>query len=114
MNSGQLLILFVPMIAIFYLLVMRPQKKEKNKKILMVKNMLVGDKIMTYSGIYAKVAKIPTEGSTITVTIAKDVDVILEKEAVFKNYSLIEREEKEQEAAKKAKEQEKADKKKNK
>ena len=106
MDSGimSMVVMFLPLIVIFYFLIIRPQKKEKNKKILMIKNMQIGDKIMTYSGIHGVVKRVSDEETSITVTIAKDVDVVIEKEAVFKNYSQMDREEKAKEEARQEKE----------
>ena len=40
------LYILLPLILIFYFLILRPQKKQKNEKILMMKNLNPGDKII--------------------------------------------------------------------
>lgn len=86
-----ILLFIVPMLIVFYFLMIRPQRKEKNKKIVMLKNMQIGDEIITYSGIHGKVIKNPEDKESFTMEVSKGVDVLIEKEAVYKNISQIER-----------------------
>ncbi|AMP20619.1 hypothetical protein AZF37_05015 [endosymbiont 'TC1' of Trimyema compressum] len=107
MDQGitQMLLLILPLVAIFYFLILRPQKKQKNEKILLLKNLQKGDKIITYSGIHGEVTKVPEDSSTITVKISDTVEFVMEKEAIFKNLSneqrIAKQKELEQEAKKK-------------
>ncbi|MBB6207702.1 preprotein translocase subunit YajC [Borreliella lanei] len=69
------LLVFVPVIAIFWFLVISPQRKEEKNKKEMIKNLKKGDKVLTIGGIFGVVKKLG------------DTDVILElspnNEAVF-------------------------------
>ncbi|WNY60589.1 preprotein translocase subunit YajC [Borreliella bissettiae] len=69
------LLVFVPVIAIFWFLVISPQRKEEKNKKEMIKNLKKGDKVLTVGGIFGVVKKLG------------DTDVILElspnNEAVF-------------------------------
>ena len=105
MDQGitQMLLLIFPLVAIFYFLILRPQKKQKNEKILLLKNLQIGDNIITYSGIHGEVTKVPKDSSTITVRISDTVEFVMEKEAIFKNLSNEQRIAKQKELEKKAK-----------
>ncbi len=53
-STGQLLMTFIPLIlifAFFYLLILRPQKKQEKKDQQMRDNLEVGDEIVTNGGI---------------------------------------------------------------
>ena len=70
------IVMMVAMVAIFYFLLIRPQRK-KDKQ---VKNMLaalkVGDKICTIGGIYCTIANLNEEDVTVTVGSQQNVVVI--------------------------------------
>ena len=102
----ELLYFLVPLGLIFYFLILRPQKKQKTEKILTMKNLQVGDKVLIYSGLHGVVSKVPEDEDSFSMEIADKVVVIVEKEAIFKNLSQLDRVAKEQakiEAEKKAK-----------
>ena len=106
----ELLVFFLPLVLIFYFLILKPQKKQKNEKILIMKNLTVGDKIIIYSGLHGTVTKVPEDSDTFTMEVAPGVAVIVEKEAVYKNISQLDRAAKEraqEEAEKKARKEEK-------
>ncbi|AWG43005.1 preprotein translocase subunit YajC [Candidatus Borreliella tachyglossi] len=52
------LLVFVPVIAIFWFLVISPQRKEEKKKREMIANLKKGDKVLTIGGIFGVVKKI--------------------------------------------------------
>ncbi len=70
----------MPVIAIFWFLVISPQRKEEKNKKEMIKNLKKGDKVLTIGGIFGVVKKLG------------DTDVILELnpniEAVFVKNSI--------------------------
>lgn len=99
-----ILLFIVPVLVVFYFLMIRPQRKQKNEKIVMLKNMQIGDEIITYSGIHGKITKNPEDKEVFTLEISKGVDVLVEKEAVYKNISQIERNKAETEKLKAEKE----------
>ncbi|AJA90442.1 membrane protein [Borreliella chilensis] len=74
------LLVFVPVIAIFWFLVISPQRKEEKNKKEMIKNLKKGDKVLTVGGILGVVKKLG------------DTDVVLElnsnTEAVFVKNSI--------------------------
>ncbi|AHH06714.1 Protein translocase subunit YajC [Borrelia crocidurae DOU] len=52
------LLVFVPVIAIFWFLVISPQRKEEKKKKEMLKSLKKGDKVLTISGIFGVVKRV--------------------------------------------------------
>jgi len=60
----------VAMIAIFYFILIRPQKKRENETKMMLGSLKVGDKIVSIGGIYGKITQI------------KDDTIIIESGAI--------------------------------
>ncbi|AHH04760.1 preprotein translocase subunit YajC [Borrelia miyamotoi] len=52
------LLVFIPVIAIFWFLVISPQRKEEKKKKEMIKNLKKGDKVLTIGGIFGVIKKV--------------------------------------------------------
>lgn len=52
---------FIIIIAVFYLIVFLPQRKEKKKRETLLQNLKPGDKIITTSGIYGEISKIEND-----------------------------------------------------
>ena len=81
--NGDLLGSLLPLIvlfAIFYFLVILPQKKQAKQHKEMVDSLKKGDKIVTIGGIIAEVVK--NEDSFIKAKIADNVEVKIDKSAV--------------------------------
>ena len=98
------LIMIVAMIAIFYFMIIRPEKKRKREEENLRSSLKEGDKITTIGGIVGKIIYI--EGENIVIETSKDrVRVELKKWAVGTNDSAAENAKKAQaEAQAKAKE----------
>lgn len=72
----QTLTLALPMIAIFYFLLWRPQSQRAKQMRQMIDNLRRGDTVVTAGGILGKVVKASTaEDPEITVEIADNVQV---------------------------------------
>lgn len=73
MNAQQLQAFILPigLLVIFYLFVIRPQKKKETEIREMRDNLRVGDEVITIGGIYGKVVKVKEEMITIEVGAAK-------------------------------------------
>ena len=56
---------FVVMIAVFYFLLIRPQKKREKEAKMMLESLMVGDKIITIGGIYGKITQIKDDALII-------------------------------------------------
>lgn len=60
-GAGEMLVSFVPfilIIAVFYFMIIRPQKKREKQTQAMIDAIKVGDDILTIGGIYGTVVKI--------------------------------------------------------
>ncbi len=73
--SGLVPLLFI--FVIFYFFIIRPQSKKYKAHQAMLASVVKGDTVITNGGLHGKVAKVNDNG-TLTITIAKDVDVVVE------------------------------------
>jgi len=76
---------FVPLIlifVIFYFLIIRPQTKKMKEHELMVKNLKLGNKVITSSGIVGVVRQIHEKESQIELEIAKDVIITILRNSI--------------------------------
>lgn len=77
------LIMIVAMIAIFYFLMIRPQKKQEREKQAMLNNLEVGDEITTIGGIIGEIVSIREE--TVLIETGKDKNKIRVLRSAVKN-----------------------------
>lgn len=77
-----LLIYIAFFIGLIYLMIIRPQKKEKARKEQIMSSLQKGSRIVSFSGIHGTVSRIDDESGTIGVTVANGVDIVMEKAAV--------------------------------
>ena len=86
-STGNLLLTFVPLVLIFvffYLLILRPQKKQEKKDQAMRDNLEVGDEIVTNGGIVGIVFSIKED--TVVIETGGDRSKIrVKKWAIAKN-----------------------------
>lgn len=68
-SSGiiEMVVMMVAMIAIFYFLLIRPQRKKDKEAKAMLDNLKVGDRICTIGGIYGTIVRIKDDVLTIEV-----------------------------------------------
>jgi len=79
----QTLTLALPMIAIFYFLLWRPQSQRQKQLRQMVDNVRRGDTVVTSGGILGRVAKpVNADDTELTIEIADNVQVRVLKTAV--------------------------------
>ncbi len=77
-----LVIYIVFFIGLVYLMIIRPQKKEKARKEQVMNALEKGAKVVSYSGIHGTVTSIDSEKGLIELNVAKGVDIVMEKAAV--------------------------------
>ena len=83
-GSGMFTIIYlVAMVAIFYFLLIRPQKKRQKQQQNMLDAMQVGDKVVTIGGIMGTVYKIKDDSVTIETSADKN-KIKFEKSAIAK------------------------------
>ena len=77
-----MLIMMVALFAIVYFFMIRPQNK-KQKEIQKFRDALkVGDEVVTIGGIHGTVEHIDAEHQTITLKVAKGVEIAFDKAAI--------------------------------
>ncbi|BDU62682.1 UPF0092 membrane protein [Candidatus Borrelia fainii] len=70
------LLVFIPVIAIFWFLVISPQRKEEKKKKDMIKNLKKGDKVLTIGGILGIVKKVNDSEVVLELSPTSEVKFI--------------------------------------
>lgn len=74
------LLFMVGILVLFFFLFIRPQQKRVKEHRQMVSELKVGDEVVTSGGIVGKITEV--DESFVTVSIAKGVDVQVQKQAV--------------------------------
>lgn len=82
MGMGSLLIWIVVMIAMFYFLLIRPQKKEQKKMQAMLSEMAVGDAVVTTGGFYGIIIDITDEDVIVEFGNNRNCRIPMRKSAI--------------------------------
>lgn len=69
----QMLPMFVMIVVIFYFLIYRPQKQQREKHKTMIEQLKKGDKVVTTGGIWGTVTNIGKE--TVTLQVAENAKI---------------------------------------
>ncbi len=77
---GNLLLLWAPILLIFYFIMIRPAQKKQRKRREMLNNLKKGDKVISTGGLIGTV--VSTSEKTVVVKIADNVKVKLLRSAV--------------------------------
>ena len=85
-----MLITFVPLILVFYLLILRPQKKREKEEKTMRENIAIGDEIVTIGGIVGLVVR-QTDDTLVIETGSDRSKIRIQKWAVKDNITAAER-----------------------
>jgi len=108
-GSWQMILLLVVMVGVMYFTMIRPQKKRQKEEQAMRDNISIGDEITTIGGIMGRVVTVK-EDSIIIETGADRTKLRIIRSAVGVNNTNQEKAQAEQEAAKKAAEDARAEK----
>jgi preprotein translocase subunit YajC len=76
----QFLLLFAPLFAIWYFLVIRPQQQQRRKLQNMLGNLKTGDRVVTSGGIYGTI--VGFRNGVVQLQIANQVKVDLARSAI--------------------------------
>ena len=79
------IVYIVAIIAIIYLLIIRPQKKRQKQHDDLVSALSLGVEIVTIGGIYGEVSRIKDD--TLWIKVSNNVEIEIEKSAVAKTIS---------------------------
>ena len=77
---GQFLLLFAPLFAIWYFLVIRPQQQQRRKTQDMLANLKTGDRVVTSGGIYGTI--VGFRNNVVQLQIANQVKVDMARSAI--------------------------------
>ncbi|HYG74894.1 MAG TPA: preprotein translocase subunit YajC [Planctomycetota bacterium] len=78
----QMLIMIVGMAMFMYFLVIRPQKKEQQKKEAMLSKLKAKDEVVTFTGIYGQIVDIKGDDVILLVDPKKDVKMRFRRSAI--------------------------------
>lgn len=87
-------ILIVVMIAVFYFLLIRPQRKKAQQHDQMVSKLKKGDEVVTIGGMYGVIKKMTDEN--VVIEVDKGVRIRMAKSAISKSLTPYEEEEEEE------------------
>jgi len=79
---SQFLILIAMIGVAFYLIILRPQKREQHKKEQMLTSLDKGDRIVTIGGIHGTVVGVNETKKTVSVDVGKNVRIEFSRNAV--------------------------------
>jgi preprotein translocase subunit YajC len=77
-----MLVIMVPMIVLFYFLLIRPQRKQEAQRRAMIDSLKKNDRILTTGGLIGIVTNVIDDEITIRVDDARDVKVRVAKSAI--------------------------------
>ena len=77
---SQFLLLFAPLFAIWYFLVIRPQQQQRRKTQAMLANLKTGDRVVTSGGIYGTIVSF--RNGVVQLQIANQVKVDVNRAAI--------------------------------
>jgi preprotein translocase subunit YajC len=77
---SQFLLLFAPLFAIWYFLVIRPQQQQRRKTQEMLSNLKTGDRVVTSGGIYGTIVSF--RNGVVQLQIANQVKVDVARSAI--------------------------------
>ena len=76
------LVMVLPMLAIFYFLMIRPQKKQEKARRALLDALQKNDQVLTVGGIYGTVAAVNGDEITLKIDENKDVRIRISRGAV--------------------------------
>lgn len=84
MSGVILLVYLIGIVAFFYFVLIRPQRKEQKRMDALLASMAVGDSVMTTSGFYGVIIDIDEEDQTVVVEFGsnKNCRIIMNKTAI--------------------------------
>ena len=74
------LFVLIAIVAIMYLLLIRPQRQQQRRHNQMIENLKPGDEVITAGGIYGDVTEV--QADRVSLEIAEDVEIEVAKRAI--------------------------------
>lgn len=82
-NPIVLIVFYAVILAVFWFILMRPQKKEQKRIQLMLAEMEIGDTILTTSGFYGVIIDISEEDVIVEFGNNKNCRIPMQKQAII-------------------------------
>ena len=79
----QMLLPFIMMIGVVYLLIIRPQQKQKKEHQNMLSNLKIGDKVVTSSGMIGKISNIKNEKNIVVLKVDDNTKIEFQKTSII-------------------------------
>ena len=79
---AQMLPMFILIVVIFYFVIYRPQKQQREKQQDMISQLKKGDKVVTSGGIWGTVTNVGKE--TVTLQIAENAKIKIVREHIVR------------------------------
>lgn len=79
---GQMIMMIGLMAVAFWLIIMRPQKREQSKRQQMLDNTKKGDRVVTIGGIHGWVTEVDKAGRTVSVRIDTKTVIKVDRSAI--------------------------------
>lgn len=76
------LVMIVPLVLLFYLIVVRPQQIQERKRRTMIDALKANDEVLTNAGIYGTVVRIDPEKDRVVLRLADNVRVTFARSSV--------------------------------
>ena len=83
----QMILMIVLMFVIFYVFILRPQRKRQKEVEKFRNSLAVGDNVFTASGVYGKVKSLNEGEQFITIEIANGVSIKIDRNFVYADAS---------------------------
>ena len=79
-NPWSAILMWLPLIAIFYFMLIRPQQKREKARQAMISELKKGDRVLLAAGFYGRVVK--TGEHIFTIELAKGVNMEVDRNAI--------------------------------
>ena len=79
-SSWSAILMWLPLIAIFYFMLIRPQQKREKARQAMISELKKGDRVLLAAGFYGRVVK--TGEHIFTIELAKGVNMEVDRNAI--------------------------------
>jgi len=81
-DPTSMILMFGMMALAFYFIIMRPQKREQQRRKELLENLKKGDKVVTIGGIHGWIADVEKGGHTVSVRVDTKTILKLDRSAV--------------------------------
>jgi len=81
-NPSAYILMFAMMALAFWLIIMRPQKREQQKRQALLDNLKKGDKIVTIGGVHGWITDVEKGGKTVSIRVDTKTVLKMDRQAI--------------------------------